>query len=80
MTEERGEVSDLTCNDCGVVVLSVPGNEAESTLIQMSLALGSCSETCPHCGSMNIFTGFHTMEAYTCRYCHTGVVVQRKIQ
>ena len=80
MPVERGEQTDLVCNECGMVIGTVPAAEAEPTLLRMAMEEGFCSETCPHCGDLNTFPGFSSMEAYTCRQCGLGVVVQRPVQ
>jgi uncharacterized protein (DUF983 family) len=35
----------------------------------MELTLDFCSEECPHCGKVNLITGFSVTMAYTCRGC-----------
>ncbi len=76
----HGEQADLRCNECGVVITTVAAAEAEPTLLRMALSEGVCSETCPRCGERNTFPGFISMEAYTCRHCGQGVVIQRPVQ
>jgi hypothetical protein len=76
----HGEQADLRCNECGVVIATVSATEAEPTLLRMALSGGTCSETCPHCREPNTFPGFTSMEAYTCRHCGQGVVIQRSVQ
>jgi hypothetical protein len=76
----RGEQCDLVCNECRAVIATVPAVEAEQTLLRMAMSEGICTETCPHCGAINTFPGFTSMEAYTCRQCGTGVVLQRSMQ
>jgi hypothetical protein len=75
----RGEEADIVCNECGVVIRTVPASEAQKTILELSPA-EICSETCPRCGAQNVFPGFSAMEAFTCRHCGTGVVVQRRVQ
>jgi len=76
----HGEQTDLVCNECAVVIATVPAAEAAPTLLRMALSGGVSSETCPHCGELNTFAGFTSMEAYTCRHCGIGVVIQRPVQ
>jgi hypothetical protein len=38
------------CNECGVIVDTVPAAEAERVLLRMPMDEGVCSERCPHCG------------------------------
>lgn len=61
--------ADLGCSECGVVVITVPGNIAERTLIEMAMAGGVCTEVCTHCGRLNIFPGFKRIKAFVCEYC-----------
>jgi DNA-directed RNA polymerase subunit RPC12/RpoP len=70
---ERGEESDIACNECGTVILSVPAAAARRTMDHMELAQDVASERCPHCGSVNLFPGFSRMFAFTCRGCGAAV-------
>jgi hypothetical protein len=72
MLIDRGDQTDLVCNECGAVIGSVAAQEAEATLLRMAMSGGFCSETCPHCGELNTFPGFSSMEAYTCSHCDQG--------
>jgi hypothetical protein len=76
----RGDQVGFVCNECGLLIATVPAAEAERTLLKMAMEGGLCSETCPHCGEVNTFPGFSSMEAYPCRHCGLGVVVQRSVQ
>ena len=58
--EREDGQADLTCNDCGVVIRTVPGAVAESTLIEMALTAGFSAETCPH-GNWALPNGGRTM-------------------
>ena len=77
--EERGDVADLKCNSCGVVVDTAPIGRASARLME----LGSreiCSAQCPHCGATNLFRGYTVIEAFVCRECGEGVSVERPVQ
>ena len=77
MAAERAHgQADLTCNKCGLVVQTVPGEVAEQTLIEMSMATGFCAEKCLRCGELNTFPGFDSMLAFICRYCGQGFTVE----
>jgi hypothetical protein len=80
MAAGRGDQTDLMCNECGFIIQTVPAVEAEPMLLRMALSGGFCSEICPHCEELNSFPGFTSMEAYTCRHCRAGVIVQRSVQ
>ena len=82
---ERGDVADLTCNECGFVLQTVPLADlcrvqdellADLRRVQdeLELSLEVASEKCPHCGGENFFPGFSRMLAYNCRNC--GQVVK----
>jgi hypothetical protein len=76
---ERGGLTDITCNECGLVLKTVTSGEFRRTLDEMELSLGVASEQCSHCGSVNLFPGFDSMDAYTCRQCGAGVVVSGEV-
>jgi hypothetical protein len=66
--------ADLTCNECGTVVKTVPVDQVDDTLMELSLRQQSCIATCPHCGKEHVFPGFSSMFVFTCREC--GQVVK----
>ena len=72
---DQPELADIICNECDVVVKTVPIADLERTLREMEFALDMCSETCPHCGKENLFAGFSEILAYTCRHCGKAVKV-----
>jgi hypothetical protein len=80
MPVPRGDQADLVRNDCGAVTHILPGDEVEATVLRMAMAGGMCSETCPHCGEVNTFPGWTSIDAYTCRHCGEGVVVPTRAQ
>jgi ribosomal-protein-serine acetyltransferase len=80
ITVERVDQVDIVCNDCGAVVRTVPSPEAVQALLQMAIAHGACSATCPHCGALNTFPGWSSIQAYVCRECGEGVVVRDPLQ
>ncbi len=69
----RGDEADLTCNECGTVVGVVCPEDVRRTQDEMQLSLDVAPEQCPHCGAVNLFPGFATMMAYTCRQCGEAV-------
>jgi hypothetical protein len=76
---ERGNLADLTCNECGaLVVRTVPANKAAATLAEME-STEICSSRCPYCGALNIFPGFSALEVFICSECGEGVVVNRSV-
>ena len=80
MASACGDQMELLCNECGTVIDTVPASEAQSTLLKMSMSEGVCSETCPHCGYQNVFTGVTSMIAFVCGQCGKGVDVKHSVQ
>lgn len=72
---ERDGVADITCNECGVVLKTVPSTDLRATFDEMEVSLGVASEMCPHCGKVNLFPGFDRMFAFICRECGESVVL-----
>jgi hypothetical protein len=71
----RGDPSDITRNECGLVLKSVPAIDLQRTLDQMELSLNLASGKCPHCGAANLFPGSSGMLAFTCRDCGQSLLV-----
>jgi hypothetical protein len=76
----RGEEGFIECNDCDAVMRVVPAAELRQTLNQMEATLELASEQCPHCGNVNLFPGFSTMMAYTCRGCGEVLKLSRVLR
>ena len=75
--DDQPGIADIICNECGVTVKTVPSAELQRTLDTMELSLDSCTVECPHCGTVNLFAGFSSMLAFTCRECGEGVNLRR---
>ena len=71
----RGDQSDITCDECGLALKSIPAGDLRRTLDQMELTLDVATEKCSDCGTMNLFPGFSKMLAFTCRECGQAVGV-----
>ena len=76
---ERGDMVEIKCNSCGVVVDTVPIERAGTRLMELASA-ETCSAECPHCGALNTFPGFSVIEAFVCQECGEGVNVERRVQ
>ena len=76
----HGNEAALLCNECGEVVATVLASDVERTLLEMAMKGGICSATCPHCGAVNTFIGFSSMQAYVCKECGAGVDVPMTVQ
>jgi predicted RNA-binding Zn-ribbon protein involved in translation (DUF1610 family) len=72
--------ANLVCNECGALILTVPNDEAPQILMRMAIEQGMCGATCPHCGALNPFPGFDSIEAFICRECGQGVSVKLSLQ
>ena len=75
----NGGIAELRCNECGVVLRTIPAAEVDNAMLELSSG-DICSATCPHCGMPNIFPGFSSMLAYRCRHCGEGVEVETRVQ
>jgi RNase P subunit RPR2 len=73
----RGDVASITCNECNVVLKTVPTADAQHALHEMELSLDMTIENCPHCGAVNLFPGFSEMMAFICSKCGEPVTVSR---
>jgi coproporphyrinogen III oxidase-like Fe-S oxidoreductase len=72
----HGSEADLVCNECGLFFKTVPVAEVADRLAELALAIEICSAICPYCDMHQIFTGFSSMIAFTCRHCGEGVAVR----
>jgi hypothetical protein len=59
----------IGCNVCTAVVRKMPADQLRQVLNEMESGLELASEQCPHSGKVNLFPGFSTLLAYTCREC-----------
>ena len=66
---ERDGEADIVCNECGIVICTIPAADLRRTLDEMELTLNVCSEMCPKCGKVNLFSGLSHMAVYICREC-----------
>jgi hypothetical protein len=65
----RGQQGYIECNDCEVVVRTLPAADLKQALNEMEASLEVASEKCLSCGKVNLSPGFSQMEVYTCRGC-----------
>src|SRR5215203_1954911 len=72
----RENEADITCNECGAIIKTIPAHQAVDALMEMALAQESCTATCPGCGQENIFPGFSEMFAFICQHCGKGSSTQ----
>ena len=69
----RGDQADIVCNECGAVVRTVPVGAVQHVLTEMELTLDLCTEMCPYCGKVSVFSGYSRMDVYTCPECGKAV-------
>jgi hypothetical protein len=69
----HGDHADIVCNECCAVIRTVPAADLQGTLDEMELTLDVTSAKCPHCGAVNLFSGFSQVVAFTCRECGEAV-------
>src|SRR5712691_11215439 len=50
IVQERGDLADIVCNECGTVIDSVPLERAGATLMELACR-EICSARCPRCES-----------------------------
>ena len=79
LSEYEGDQAEIACNECGVVVRTVPAERAREVMLEMMSGV-ICSASCPHCGALYVFPGFSSIEAFICAECGKGVVVKRAVQ
>jgi hypothetical protein len=77
--EFRGVEADITCNECGAVVRTVPVERAAAVMVEMASG-AICSARCPHCGALNTFPRFSAIEAFVCSECGEGVAIKPSVQ
>jgi len=80
MPLERGDQADWVCNECGAVVRPLQAAEVAQILLETAMAEAGRSATCPHCGALNTFPGWSSIQAFVCRECGEGVVVSDRLQ
>jgi hypothetical protein len=69
----QGDLAEIVCNECLVVVRRVPVSDLRRTLDEMELAGDVASALCPHCGATHLVPGFSTLMAFVCDYCGKAV-------
>ena len=65
----HGSRAEILCNECGAVVRTLPAAELQQALNEMELTLDVCTEMCPHCGKVSVFSGYSRMDVYICPEC-----------
>jgi hypothetical protein len=55
MAQVRGAEADIVCNECGVVIRTMPVPEVESAMAALAATSAICSARCAHCRAVNTF-------------------------
>src|SRR6266852_4193012 len=74
-----GDQADITCNECGAVVRTVPVELASAVIVEMA-STETCGARCTHCDALNTFSGLSAIEAFICSDCGESVVANRSVQ
>jgi hypothetical protein len=64
-----GDQADIVCNECNVIVRTVPVADLARTLRDMELQGDVASAMCPHCGAVHLAPGFSKLIAFVCDEC-----------
>jgi hypothetical protein len=74
IVQVRGDQAEITCNECGAVVRTVPVEQAPAVMVRLAASGEICSARCTHCVALNTFPGFSAIDAFICSECGEGVV------
>jgi len=69
----KGDLGEIVCNECLVVVRTVPASDLQRTLDEMELAGDVASAVCPHCGATHLAPGFSMLMAFVFDNCGKAV-------
>jgi hypothetical protein len=75
----EGEMADIVCNECEAVIRTVPLADVERIVLELDATDAICSAVCTHCGAVNTFPGWTSIEAFVSA-CGEGVTVSNPIQ
>jgi hypothetical protein len=80
MIRLREGEADILCNECGAIIRKVAATEVKAALLEMSQTDTICTVHCTHCGALNSFPRFSTIEAFICSERGEGAVVKATAQ
>ena len=69
----RGREAEFVCNECGVIVRTVPAETLQKVIDELELSLTMATAKCPYCGAINIAPGFSKLVAFVCDQCGKAV-------
>ena len=80
-SEIDGEHVRLLCNECGAVAATITREQLEAGFVPEALRFTEVTTAqCPHCGAVQTFPGFSSVDAFICSECGRGVSIERSIQ
>jgi len=65
----KDSLGNICCNKCGLILRTVSAADLKRTLDEMELSLDFAAVICPHCLSVNLFSGSTAMTAFVCQSC-----------
>jgi hypothetical protein len=75
------EEVQLVCNECGAVAASISREQLEAGYVPDGLHFDKVTTAlCPHCGAVQMFPGFSSIDAFICSEYGQGAGVERPIQ
>jgi hypothetical protein len=80
IVQVRGDKADIICNQCAALIRTVSVEDLEGVLTEMARTDTIGSVRCPHCGALNTFPDFSTIEAFICCECGEGVAQGPSVQ
>ena len=68
--------AEITCNECGNVVRTVPAQDLQRRIDDMELSLDIATAKCPNCEAVHLAPGFSKLMAFVCRECGEAVKLE----
>jgi hypothetical protein len=76
----EGGQADIVCNECAAVIRTVPVGDIERVVKDLAQTDTICSAHCTHCGAVNSFPGFATVDVFVCSACGESNEVTSQVQ
>jgi len=71
----HGDQADIGCNECGVIVRSVPSADLLRVLDEMERKQEIAAAICSHCGAVKLQAGFSKLLEFTCDKCGRAAIL-----
>jgi hypothetical protein len=76
-----GEQVRLVCSECAAVAATITKAQYEAGYVPEELRFEEVTtEKCPHCGALQVFPGFSSIDAFVCSWCGLGVSTEGSTQ